>query len=463
MSNENLAMTRIAGLVDENSFVELGSLVTARATDFNLDGVDTPSDGVVTGFGTIDGNLVYVYSQNSKVLGGTIGEMHARKIAHVYDMAIKMGAPVIGIIDCAGVRLQESVDALEAFGALYKRVSLASGVIPQFSIVAGMAGGGMAVIPALSDFAFATNEAKIFVNSPNALAGNFEGKCNTADPAFQSENTGVYDGVDSFEAIAGKVRTLVSMLPSNNSNAFDAGNVTDDMNRASELAAADAGCPAKIFEAVGDAGSFVETKKDFGGCVVTGFMKLGGVTVGALGISNKDAVICANGAEKAAAFVRFCDAFEIPVFTVTNIEGFKATKESELRIAKALAALSAAFANATVPKVNLIAGKSYGSAYAIANCKALGADVVYSWPDAKVGMMDAKLAASIICAEDKSADIAKITSEYESKQNSVATAAARGYVDRIVNYDDTRKYVIAAFEMLYSKNLELPYKKHSAK
>ena len=189
--NDNSAVQRIAKLVDENSFMEIGALVTARSTDFNLAGTDTPSDGVITGHGLINGNLVFVYSQDAAVLGGTIGEMHAKKIAAVYDMAVKMGAPVIGLIDCAGVRLQESIDALEAFGMIYAKQAMASGIIPQISAVFGTCGGGLAVVPALSDFTYAEAEkAKIFINSPNAIDGNRADKCNSAAAAFQSAETG---------------------------------------------------------------------------------------------------------------------------------------------------------------------------------------------------------------------------------------------------------------------------------
>ena len=200
MSNkkDNSAMQRIAKLVDENSFMEIGSLVTARSTDFNLAQTDTPSDGVITGHGLIDGNLVFIYSQDASVLGGTIGEMHAKKVAAVYDMAVKMGAPVIGLIDCAGIRLQESVDALEAFGMIYSQQAKASGVVPQISAVFGTCGGGLAIVPALSDFAFAeADNTKLFINSPNAIDGNRIDKCNTASAAFQSAETGMIDAVCS--------------------------------------------------------------------------------------------------------------------------------------------------------------------------------------------------------------------------------------------------------------------------
>ena len=193
MSTTSKASQRIASLLDENSFVEIGAKVTARATDFNVNANDTPSDGVVTGYGVIDGNLVYVYSQDSSVMGGSIGEMHAKKIVNLYDMALKMGAPVIGLIDSTGLRLEEATDALNAFGELYASSALASGVIPQISAVFGSCGGGLALVPALSDFVFMEKSAKMFVNSPDGICGNNASKCDNSAPDFQAAETGIVD------------------------------------------------------------------------------------------------------------------------------------------------------------------------------------------------------------------------------------------------------------------------------
>ncbi len=473
--NDNLAMQRIAGLVDENSFMEIGSLVTARSTDFDLSATDTPSDGVVTGHGLIDGNLVFVYSQNAGVLGGTIGEMHAKKIAGLYDMAIKMGAPIIGLIDCAGMRLQESVDALEAVGSLYAKQVEASGVVPQITAVFGTCGGGMAVVPALSDFAFAqADKAKLFVNSPNAISGNHAGKCDSASAKFQSEEAGTLDGVGSEAEIYAKIRELVAILPGNNAQAGVTDACMDDLNRACTSLDTMKGDPRYVLSEISDGHVFVETKADYAKEMVTGFIKLNGMTIGAIANATElykdgvktatfDASLSAHGVNKAADFVAFCDAFEIPVVSFTNTTGFKACMCSEKNLAKALARLTYAFSNATVPKVNVITDKAYGSAYAVMNSKSLGADLVYAWPDAKVGMMDASLAAGIMYADASADVIAEKAKEYDALQGSVFAAARRGYVDRIVDYADTRKYLVAAFEMLYTKNVEQPYKKHGAK
>ena len=219
MSNtaQSPASRRIEGLLDGNSFVEIGGQVTARSTDFNLQQSKCPSDGVVTGYGLIDGNLVYVYSQDASVLNGTLGEMHAKKIVRLYEMACKMGAPVIGLIDCAGVRLQEGVDALNAFGEVYTQQALASGVVPQITAVFGHCGGGLAVVPGLSDFTFMEEkDAKLFVNAPNTIAGNNTQKCDSASAKFQAEEAGSVDAVADEAGILAQIRALVAMLPGNN-------------------------------------------------------------------------------------------------------------------------------------------------------------------------------------------------------------------------------------------------------
>lgn len=475
-SKDNSAMQRIAKLVDENSFMEIGSLVTARSTDFNLAKTDTPSDGVITGHGLIDGNLVFVYSQDASVLGGTIGEMHAKKIAAVYDMAVKMGAPVIGLIDCAGIRLQESVDALEAFGLIYKKLAAASGIVPQISAVFGTCGGGLAVVPALSDFTFAqTDKAKMFINSPNAIDGNRADKCNTASAAFQSAQTGTIDGTGTEDEILAKIRQLVCILPANNAEGGCMDECTDDLNRACENLDTMKGDPRYVLSEISDGHIFVEAKADYAKEMVAGFIKLDGMTVGAVANCTEiydaegkkteefDAALSARGCNKAAEFITFCDAFDIPVISLTNAKGFCATMCSEKNLAKAVGRLVSAFANASVPKVNLIVDKAYGSAYTVMNSKSLGADIVYAWPDAKTGMMDAKLAAKIMYADESAAVIDEKAAEYEKLQGSVHAAAARGYIDRIIDCPGTRKYLIAAVEMLYTKRVEQPNKKHGTK
>ena len=472
-ATENSASRRIATLLDEGSFVEIGGAVTARSTTFNLQEKAAPSDGVITGYGVIDGNLVYVYIQDADVLGGALGEMHAKKIARIYDMAMKMGAPVIGLIDCAGLRLQEATDALEAFGSLYHKQALASGVIPQVTAIFGMCGGGLAVVPGLTDFTFMeAKDGKLFVNSPNALEGNEISKCNTASAEYQSKTAGLVDGIGAEAEILGQIRDLVCMLPANNEDDMSYEECTDDLNRICADIANASEDTAIALAQIADNQILVETKKDYAKEMVTGFIRLNGMTVGVVANRSKvynaeaeveaefDSVLTVDGCKKATDFVNFCDAFSIPVLTLTNVTGFAATVESEKNMASAVAKLTYAFANATVPKVNVIVGKAFGSAYVSMNSKSIGADLVYAWPTAEIGMMDAKLAAQIMYADADAETLNEKAAEYKELQSSPNSAAARGYVDAIIEPADTRKYVIGAFEMLFTKREDRPAKKH---
>ena len=475
MSNatQSLASTRITSLLDANSFVEIGKSVTARSTDFNMTEKKAPSDGVITGYGVIDGNLVYVYSQDASVLNGTVGEMHAKKISALYDLAIKTGAPVIGLVDCAGMRLQEATDALEAFGGIYFKQTMASGMIPQITAVFGTCGGGMAVVPALTDFTFIeAKKGKMFVNSPNALDGNYTEKCDTASAEFQSRETGLIDAVESEEEILAEIRQLIGLLPSNFEDNDSFEECTDDLNRACEDIAACAGDTSLALSRIADNGIFFETKRDYGKDVVTGFLRVNGMTVGAVANRTEvydaegkkaeefDGTLSARGARKAAGFVKFCDAFEIPVLTLTNVTGFNATVCSEKVMAKAVGELVHAFASATVPKVNVIIGKAYGTAYVAMNSKSVGADFVYAWENAEIGMMDASMAAKIMYPGSEASVLNEKAAEYRALQSNVESAAARGYVDTVIAPADTRKYVIGAFEMLFTKREDRPAKKH---
>ena len=473
-TTSSLASKRIESLLDESSFVEIGALVTARATDFNLKQTETPSDGVVTGYGVIDGNLVYVYSQDASVLNGSVGEMHAKKIANLYDLAMKTGAPVIGLIDSAGLRLQEATDALNAFGEIYLKQTMASGVIPQITAVFGTCGGGLGLFPTMTDFTFMEEKnAKLFVNAPNALDGNVITKCDSSSAKFQAEESGIVDVVADEATILEKVRELVSFLPANNEDdASFLEDCTDDLNRVNPEIAGCVGDTSVALSILADDNNFFEVKSGYAKNMVTGFLRLDGVTVGAVAnrseicdeegkVAEKlDAVLTAEGCEKAAEFVNFCDAFGIPVLTLTNVKGYEATLASEKTIAKAAAKLTYAFANATVPKVNVVIGKALGTAYVVMNSKAIGADITMAWPDAQIGAMDGKLAAKIMYDGQGADVINEKAAEYEALTLNVTSAAKRGYVDQIVNAADTRKYVIGAFEMLFTKSEDRPAKKH---
>ena len=473
VSTESAAGRRIDGLLDAGSFVEIGGAVKARATDFGMQEKETPADGVITGYGLIDGNLVYVYSQDASVLNGAVGEMHAKKIVRIYDLAMKMGAPVIGLVDSAGFRLQEASDALEAFGTIYQKQSLASGVIPQITAVFGGCGGGLAVIPGLTDFTFLeASGGKVFVNSPNAIPGNEISKCDTSSPEFQSESTGLIDETGTEEEILAQIRTLICMLPCNNEEDVSYEECTDDLNRPCAQIESGTEDTAIALMDLSDSGIFFETKRHFARDMVTGFIKLNGMTVGAVANRSKvyndqaeveaefDGSLSADGASKAAACVEFCDAFNIPVLTLTNVSGFAASKYDEMHLAKAAAKLTCAFANATVPKVNVIMDKAFGTPYLAMNSKSVGADMVYAWPQARIGTMDPMMAAKIMYAGEELAVIRERAAEYSGLQESAKSSAGRGYVDTIIEPADTRKYVIGAFEMLFTKREERPLKKH---
>jgi len=469
----SLASKRILSLLDEGSFVEIGGAITARTTDFNMQQKETPADGVITGYGVIDGNLVYVYSQDASVLKGAIGEMHAKKIANIYDMAMKMGAPVIGFVDCAGLRLQEATDALNAFGSVYYKQAMASGVIPQITAVFGKCGGGLAVASAMTDFTFMEGkDGKLFLNSPNAIEGNEIGKCDTSSADFQSSKAGLVDVVGTEAEIMAEIRALVSILPANNEDDTSYDECMDDLNRACagiENAKDDTAIVAAM---ISDNNVFFETKRAFAKDMVTGFVRLNGMTVGVVANRSKvydaegnvteefDGTLTPAGCKKAADFVEFCDAFNIPVVSFTNVTGFKACTCAEKNLARETAKLTYAFANATVPKVNVVIGKAYGSAYVTMNSKAIGADMVYAWPTSEIGMMDANLAAKIMYADEDAATIKEKAAEYKELQSSPMAAARRGYVDTIIAPADTRKYLIGAFEMLFTKREERPAKKH---
>lgn len=474
MSNKNAlsARDRIAALTDENSFVEIGAGVTKRNTDFNMQEKLVPSDGVITGYGLVQNNPVYIYSQDASVLNGTIGEMHAKKIVHIYELAVKTGVPVIGLIDCAGIRLQEATDALAGFGKIYRMKAKASGIIPQISAVFGNCGGGVAIMAAMSDFTFMEKKnAKFFVNSPNTLAGNYTEKLDTASAAFQQEASAIDFTAEGEEEVLSGVRELVSILPGNNNDTAFSDECMDDLNRMTENLAAEIADPAVALEDIGDNNFFMEIKKEYAKEMVTGFICLDGMTIGAVAnrtaqfdengktVCKYDARLTTAGCNKAVSFIKKCDAFNIPVLTLTNVEGFATTVEEERTIAEAAAKLAAAFTEADVPKVNLITGNAYGTAYICMNSKHTGADMVFALEGANIGAMDAQAAAKVMYGDDKDADVAAKAAEFAEKTGTEA-AAARGYIDAVVEPASARKHLLYAFEMLFSKSGYPISKKH---
>ena len=469
------ARERITSLLDDNSFVEVGAFVTKRSTDFNLGQKEAPADGVITGYGVIDGNLVYIYSQDATSMGGSIGEMHAKKIVHIYDLALKVGAPVIGLIDSTGLRLQEATDALNGFGEIYLKQTLASGMIPQITAIFGNCGGGLAVMASLSDFSFMEEKnARLFVNSPNSLATNYKEKCDTAQAAYQSKN-GMVDFIGAEAEVLNKIRDLISILPANNEDDASYDGCNDDLNRQLSQITSELSDTARALKDLSDDNYFFEVKAEYAKEMVTGFIRLNGMTIGAVAnrieftdaagkVSEKfDGGLTTAGCEKASAFVNFCDAYNIPILTLTQVNGYKATVEEEKTIAKASAKLTYAFANATVPKVNIIIGKAFGTAYITMNSKHIGADMVYALPTAAIGMMEPGLAAQIICDGETADIVKKKTAEYDELQSSAQAAAKRGYVDSIIEPEAIRQHAIYSFEMLFTKRENRPAKKHGTK
>lgn len=464
------ARDRITNLLDENSFVEMGAFVTSRSYSFNMDVQDTPADGVVSGYGTINGSPVYVYSQDASVLGGAIGEMHAKKIVRIYDDALKTGIPVIGVLDTVGIRLQESVDALEGYGAIFTKMTEASGVIPQIAVVFGDCAGGAAFIAGLADFVYMSSKnARMFLNSPNTIedkAAAFDSIA-TAKVHFEESGLATFIG-EKEEDVISEVRNLVTYLPQNNAADVPFYNVTDDINRVdSNLNQFDFAVNkvTDIVTSIVDNGEYLELNAKYGVTAITAFARMNGGTVGV--IANADTTIDYTGVKKMTNFVRLCDAFNIPVLTLTHIKGFTSTVATEkLGIIKECSKLVHAFADATIPKVNIVLGDAVGSSYIAMNSKHIGADYVYAWPTAKVSALNAESAVKIIYDEEikkaslASEVIAAKTAEYETINSSAYAVAAKGYIDDIIEPAATRKRVIAALEMLSSKQVDGNYKKH---
>lgn len=455
-NTETAAHKRIASLLDGQSFVEIGARVVSRLSDCCPD-MEKQGDGVVCGYGTIDGALVYVYAQDASAFGGSIGEMHARKISRLYDMAVSMGAPIIALLDCSGVRLQEGNDSLYSFGSIFAKQSKASGVVPQITGVFGTCGGGMAVSASMSDFVFMEDKnARLFLNSPNAVLGNYEEKCNTASAAYQSEETGLADFTGSEEEMLSGIRALVSVLPQNNESDLSYDVCEDDLNR-SVAGIENCETKAEMLKLISDNGMFIEVKAAHAKEMTTGFIRLNGQTVGA--VANNCGKLTHLGCKKAIHFVNFCDAFNIPVLTLSDAEGFSQKEEDEKQLARALGKLTFTYAKASVPTVTLVTGHAYGTAGLVMNAKAIGADLVYAWTNADMGLMDPKAAVQIVYADeiekadDQNKKTEELLSAYKKTQSSAEANARRGYADDIIDPAETRQRVIAAFEMLYTKSV----------
>jgi len=474
------ARERIHFLLDEGSFEEIGMLVTHRATDFGLAKEKYPGDGVVTGYGTIDGRLVYVFSQDFTVFGGSLSETHAEKICRIMDLALENGAPVIGLNDSGGARIQEGVVSLGGYADIFYRNTLASGVIPQLSAIMGPCAGGAVYSPAITDFIMMVqNTSYMFVTGPNVVKTVTHEEVSSEElggASTHSTKSGVthFSCANEMECIQ-YLKTLLSYIPSNceelpPSVAYHAGNeireslntiVPDNPNQPYDI--------REVIEHVADADTFFEVHKNFAENIVVGFARLAGRSIGI--VANQPMVLAGvldiDSSTKAARFVRFCDCFNIPLLVFEDVPGFLPGTDQEWNgIITNGAKLLFAFSEATVPRITVITRKAYGGAYDVMNSKHIGADMNYAWPSAEIAVMGAKGAAEIIFKKEigKAENPAEKWKEKEQEYNELFAnpykAAERGYVDEVIEPSHTRSKLIKAFKMLENKATKLPKKKH---
>lgn len=480
-SGKKTARERILMLMDPNSFVELDAFVETRSIEFGMQKKKIPGDGVVTGYGTVNGRLVYVSSQDFTVIGGSLGEMHAAKITKVMDMAVKMGAPFISINDSGGARIEEGIDALKGFGEIFYRNTIASGVIPQISVIMGPCAGGAVYSPAITDFVFMVEKtSQMFITGPQVIKA-VTGEDVTFEELGGAAAHNTISGVAHFKSASEEdcirdIKRLLSFLPDNNLSDSELYDCTDDINRISEelndIIPDEPNRPydmKKIVTTVLDNNDFLEVHEGFAKNIIVGFGRINGRTVGI--IANQPqvnaGVLDVDSSDKAARFVRFCDAFNIPLVTFTDVPGYLPGVEQEhTGIIRHGAKLLYAFSEATVPKINVIVRKAYGGAYIAMNSKHLGADIVFAWPSAEIAVMGPEGAANIIFKKDIANSDDPIAfreekiREYREKFSNPYIAASRGYVDDVIEPAATRIRIAGALEMLTSKRESRPSKKH---
>ncbi|MGJ8586568.1 MAG: acyl-CoA carboxylase subunit beta [Yoonia sp.] len=471
------ARERIDLLLDDGSFEEFDMFVAHRCTDFGMEKDRPAGDGVVTGWGTINGRLVYVFSQDFTVMGGSVSETHGQKICKIMDMAIQNGAPIIGINDSGGARIQEGVASLAAYGEVFQRNITASGVVPQISLIMGPTAGGAVYSPAMTDFIFMVKDSSyMFVTGPDVVktvtneqvtaeelggAGTHTKKSSVADAAFEND----------VEAIA-EVRRLIDFLPLHNRQKPPVRPFFDDVNRIEEsldtLVPDNPNMPydmKELITKVADEGDFYEIQEEFAKNILTGFIRLEGSTVGV--VANQPMVLAGcldiDASRKAARFVRFCDAFDIPILTLVDVPGFlPGTSQEYAGVIKHGAKLLFAYGEATVPKVTVITRKAYGGAYVVMSSKHLRGDFNYAWPTSEIAVMGAKGATEIIHRADLNdpEKLAKHTQDYEDRFANPFVAAEKGVIDEVIMPQSTRKRVCRAFASLRTKKVQTPWKKH---
>lgn len=475
------ARERILMLLDEGSFIETDAFVEHRCNNFGMEKVKAPGEGVVTGYGTVDGRLVYIFAQDFTVIGGSLGEMHAAKICKIQEMALKTGAPVIGINDSGGARIQEGVDALAGYGEIFYNNTIASGVIPQISVIMGPCAGGAVYSPALTDFIFMINNtSKMFITGPQVIK-TVTGEEVSAEKLGGAMTHNSTSGVAHFiseteEEVINDIKKLLSFLPSNNLENAPMFDSEDDMNRLNEklneIIPNDANRPydvKEVIEILADDNDFFEVQPYYAQNIVTGYIRLNGRSVGIVANQPKVLAGCLNinASDKASRFIRTCDAFNIPMLTLVDVPGFLPGTDQEYGgIIRHGAKMLYAYSEATVPKVTVILRKAYGGSYLAMCSRQMGADIVLAWPTAEIAVMGPDGAANIIFRKDieESSDSAKTRQEkikeYRDKVANPYNAAARGHVDDVIEPMTTRKRVINAFDMLSNKREIRPAKKH---
>jgi propionyl-CoA carboxylase beta chain len=471
------ARERVELLLDEGSFEEFDMFVVHRCTDFGMEKDRPAGDGVVTGWGTVNGRMVYVYAQDFTVFGGSLSETHAQKICKIMDMAMQNGAPVIGIADSGGARIQEGVASLAGYAEVFQRNVLASGVVPQISMIMGPCAGGAVYSPAMTDFIFMVRDTSyMFVTGPDVVktvtnevvtaeelggAGTHTKKSSVADGAFENDVEALYE-----------LRRLIDFLPASNRERAPVRPFFDDPARIEPsldtLIPDNQNQPYDMKELilkVADEGDFFEIQREFAGNIITGFIRLEGSTVGV--VANQPTVLAGcldiDSSRKAARFVRFCDAFEIPILTLVDVPGFlPGVAQEHDGIIKHGAKLLFAYGEATVPKVTVITRKAYGGAYDVMASKHLRGDFNYAWPTAEVAVMGAKGAAEILYRADLGDKdrIAQRVKDYEDRFANPFVAAERGFIDEVIMPHSTRRRVARAFASLRGKRLTNPWKKH---
>lgn len=474
------ARERIELLVDEGTFVELNPFIEHRCNDFGLQGKKGPGDGVVTGYGKVNGKPIYLFSQDFTVFGGALGEMHAKKIANVMDMAAKNGAPIVGLNDSGGARIQEGVLSLDGYGHIFYRNSIYSGVIPQISVIMGPCAGGAVYSPAITDFVFMVEKtSQMFITGPKVIETVTGEKISSEDLGGAKVHNAISGNAhfssSSEEEVLAQVRNLLSYLPQNNEEKPERISCEQGDDYRPDLADAipfDAIRPYDVrivINQVVDEGSFMEVHKDFAKNIVVGLARLKGEVVGL--VCNQPKVMAGgldiDSSDKASRFIRFCDSFNIPLITFEDVTGFfPGVKQEHGGIIRHGAKILYAYSEATVPKLTVILRKAYGGAYVALNSKSIGADLVFAWPNAEIAVMGPQGAANIIFAreinesDNPEETRAQKIEEYREKFANPYVAASQGMVDDVIDPRETRIKLIQSLEMLRNKKETRPYKKH---